>query len=144
MIELSDAYREIAEQISYNVANKVLPMEKLPESLLAAYQSLCAELLEDRETKFSQAWDALPASARNLMLQAEFHGFYMANAWLQLSRVAQEISEQADTDEAIKEKEYNGIFTRLADESLKESLRKLKKARTDRSMLNSFKQVMAP
>lgn len=144
MGELSGAYREIAEQISYNVANKVLPMAKLPESLLAAYQGLCAELLEDRGAKFSQAWDALPASARHLMSQAEFHGFYIANAWLQLSRVAQEISEQADTDEAINEKEYNGIFTRLADESLKESLRKLKKARTDRSMLNSFKQVMAP
>ena len=143
MSELSAAYREIAEQISYNVANKVLPMAKLPESLLAAYQGLCAELLEDREAKFSQAWDALPASARNLISQAEFHGFYIANAWLQLSRVAQEISEQADTDEAINEKEYNGIFTRLADESLKESLRKLKKARTDRSMLNSFQQVMA-
>jgi hypothetical protein len=63
---------------------------------------------------------------------------------LQLSRVAQEISEQADTDSAIQEQEYNGIFTRLADESLKESLRKLKKARTDRALLNSFKQVMAP
>ena len=144
MAEVSVEYRETAERISYNVANKVLPMAKLPESLLAAYQGLCAELLEDRETKFSQAWDALPASARNLMPQAEFHGFYIANAWLHLSRVAQEISEQADTDEAINEKEYNGIFTRLADESLKESLRKLKKARTDRSMLNSFKQVMAP
>ncbi|PIW62070.1 DUF3069 domain-containing protein [Shewanella sp. CG12_big_fil_rev_8_21_14_0_65_47_15] len=144
MSELSAAYRETAEQISHNVANKVLPMAKLPEGLLAAYQGLCAELLEDREAKFSQAWDALPASARNLMSQAEFHGFYIANAWLQLSRVAQEISEQADTDEAINEKEYNGIFARLADESLKESLRKLKKARTDRSMLNSFKQVMAP
>jgi len=139
MAEVSVEYRETAERISYNIANKVLPMAKLPESLLAAYQGLCAELLEDRETK-----DALPASARNLMPQAEFHGFYIANAWLQLSRVAQEISEQADTDEAINEKEYNGIFTRLADESLKESLRKLKKARTDRSMLNSFKQVMAP
>lgn len=144
MSELSAAYRETAEQISHNVANKVLPMAKLPESLLAAYQGLCAELLADRDAKFSQAWDALPASACNLMSQAEFHGFYIANAWLQLSRVAQEISEQAETDEAINEKEYNGIFTRLADESLRESLRKLKKARTNRSMLNSFKQVLAP
>lgn len=144
MTEISVAYRETVEKISYNVANKVLPMAKLPESLLVAYQGLCAELLEDRKGKFNQAWEGLPASARNLMPQADFHGFYIANAWLQLSRVAQEISEQADTDEAIDEKEYNGIFTRLADESLKESLRKLKKARTDRSMLNSFKQVMAP
>lgn len=144
MSELSAAYRETVQQISDNVANKVLPMAKLPESLLAAYQSLCAELLQDKDAKFSQAWAALPTSARNLMPQAEFHGFYIANAWLQLSRVAQEISAQADTDEAINEEEYNGIFTRLADESLKESLRKLKKARTDRSMFNSFKQVMAP
>lgn len=144
MSELSAVYRETAEQISYNVANKVLPMAQLPSDLLAAYQGLCAELLEDREGKFSQAWTSLPASARNLMEQAAFHGFYIANAWLQLSRVAQEISEQADTDSAIQEQEYNGIFTRLADESLKESLRKLKKARTDRALLNSFKQVMAP
>lgn len=144
MAEVSVEYRETAERISNNVANKVLPMAKLPASLLAAYQGLCAELLEDREAKFSQAWEALPASARNLLSQAEFHGFYIANAWLQLSRVAQDISEQADTDEAINEQEYNGIFTRLAAESLKECVRKLKKARTDRSMLNSFKQVMAP
>lgn len=144
MTEIAAEYRATVEQVSFNVANKVLPMAKLPEGLLAAYQSLCAELLEDREAKFSQAWQALPASARNIMTQAEFQGFYIANAWLQLSRVAQEISEQADTDDEIKEQEYNGIFTRLADESLKESLRKLKKARTDRSMLNSFKQVMAP
>lgn len=144
MIYLSDSYRKTAEQVSFNVANKVLPMATLPESLLEAYQGLYTELLEDREGKFSQAWASLPASARNLMEQAAFHGFYIANAWLQLSRVAQEISEQADTDSAIQEQEYNGIFTRLANESLKESLRKLKKARTDRSMLNSFKQVMAP
>jgi len=144
MAEVSVEYRETAERISHNVANKVLPMAKMPESLLEAYKGLCAELLLDREDKFATAWEALPASARNLMPQAEFHGFYIANAWLQLSRVAQEISEQADTDEAINENEYNGIFGRLADESLKECVRKLKKARTDRSMLNSFKQVMAP
>lgn len=144
MSYLSDSYRKTAEQVSFNVSNKVLPMATLPESLLEAYQGLYTELLEDREGKFNQAWASLPASARNLMEQAAFHGFYIANAWLQLSRVAQEISEQADTDSAIQEQEYNGIFTRLANESLKESLRKLKKARTDRSMLNSFKQVMAP
>ena len=49
----------------------------------------------------------------------------------------------AETDDEIAEKEYNGIFTRLADASLKESVRKLKKARTDRSMLNSIKAVIA-
>ncbi|MGL4515209.1 MAG: DUF3069 domain-containing protein, partial [Shewanella sp.] len=116
----------------------------MPESLVAAYQGLLAELLQDKDASFSQAWQALPASAQQLMPQAQFHGFYIANAWLQLSRVAQEISEQADTEEAINEKEYDGIFSRLAQQSLKECVRKLKKARTDRSMLNSFKQVMAP
>lgn len=144
MSQLSDAYREMATQTSFNVANKVLPMANMPESLVAAYQGLLAELLLDRDASFSQAWQALPASAQQLMPQAQFHGFYIANAWLQLSRVAQEISEQADTEEAINEKEYDGIFSRLAQQSLKECVRKLKKARTDRSMLNSFKQVMAP
>lgn len=88
MIYLSDSYRKTAEQVSFNVANKVLPMATLPESLLEAYQGLYTELLEDREGKFNQAWASLPASARNLMEQAAFHGFYIANAWLQLSRVA--------------------------------------------------------
>ena len=49
----------------------------------------------------------------------------------------------AESDEAIEEKEYDGIFTRLSDSALKESSRKLKKARTDRAMLNSIKQVIA-
>jgi hypothetical protein len=144
MSELSASYRETVEQVSYHVASKVLPMAKLPEGLFAVYQNLCAELLEDREAKFSQAWQALPASARNLMLQAEFHGFYIANAWLQLSRIGQAISEQAESDDAVQEQEYNDIFVRLADGALKDSVRKLKKARTDRAMLNSIKQVMAP
>ncbi|NMH66418.1 DUF3069 domain-containing protein [Shewanella salipaludis] len=144
MSEVSASYRDTAEQVAFNVANKVLPMAQLPESLAEAYQGLFNELLEDRAMAFGKAWDALPASARGLMEKAAFHGFYIANAWLQLSRVAQEIADQAETEEAMDEKEYNGVFGRLAEQSLKESLRKLKKARTDRSMLNSFKQVMAP
>lgn len=138
-----DSYRTQAEQVALNVCNSVIPMDKVPESLLEAYANLCNELLEDKEQKFQSTWAALPNSAQKLLPQADFHGFYIANAWLQLSRVAQDIAELADSDEAIDENEYNGIFTRLSDASLKESVKKLKKARTDRAMLNSIKTVIA-
>ncbi|MGL5391896.1 MAG: DUF3069 domain-containing protein, partial [Shewanella sp.] len=84
MDQITAAYREMATQTSFNVANKVLPMAKMPESLVAAYDGLLAELLKDSDGTFSQAWAALPASAQKLMPQAQFHGFYIANAWLQL------------------------------------------------------------
>jgi hypothetical protein len=122
MTKVDPQYQEVAKQISYNVANKVLPMDKLPETLLE---------------------DALPASAQKLMTKAEFHGFYIANAWMQLSRVAQEIADSADSEEEMNNNEYDGVFGRLAEQSLKECLRKLKKARTDRPLLNSFKLVMS-
>ena len=137
------AYVKQVETVSLNVCNSVMPMTQIPENLLEAYANLCNELIEDKDQKFSTAWSALPNSAKSLLPQAEFHGFYIANAWFQLSRVAQDIAEMADTDEAINEKEYDGIFTRLSDSALKESSRKLKKARTDRAMLNSIKQVIA-
>lgn len=138
----NSVYIERAQQVAFNVANVVLPMDKLPENLLTAYHSLSAELIEDKEQKFSDAWDSLPGSAQKLLERVEFHGFYIANAWLQLSRVAQDIAERADTEDAIEENEYNDVFVRLADTSLKESMRKLKKARTDRSLLNGIKQVI--
>lgn len=137
------AYVKQVETVSLNVCNSVMPMTQIPENLLEAYANLCNELIEDKDQKFATAWSALPNSAKNLLPQADFHGFYIANAWFQLSRVAQDIAEMADTDEAINEKEYDGIFTRLSDSALKESSRKLKKARTDRAMLNSIKQVIA-
>jgi hypothetical protein len=140
----SDTYQATAKSVAFNVVSKVLPMDELPGSLMSAYRNLCDELLQDAQQAFANAWDELPASARALLPRSEFHGFYIANAWLQLSRVAQDIAELADSDEAIDEQEYHGIFSRLASESLKESLRKLKKARTDRSLLNSIKSVMAP
>ncbi|WP_153914209.1 DUF3069 domain-containing protein [Shewanella sp. TC10] len=143
MSHLTEEYKAVAKQVSFNVANKVLPMDKLPETLLEAYEGLFKELIEDNAGLFLKSWQAMPASAQKLMPQAEFHGFYIANAWMQLSRVAQEIADDADSDEAIDEKEYDGVFGRLAEQSLKESIRKLKKARTDRSLLNSFKQVMS-
>ncbi|ARD23557.1 MULTISPECIES: DUF3069 domain-containing protein [Shewanella] len=143
MIERTAEYQATAKAISFNVANKVLPMDKLPETLLEAYEGLFKELIQDNAGLFEKSWQSLPASAQKLMPQAEFHGFYIANAWMQLSRVAQEIADEADSDEAIDEKEYDGVFGRLAEQSLKESIKKLKKARTDRSLLNSFKQVMA-
>ncbi|MCL1041878.1 DUF3069 domain-containing protein [Shewanella marisflavi] len=142
MSKPSQEYQAIAEQAALNVCNTVIPMDKIPSNLMEAYANLFNELLSDEEGKFGQAWDALPASAKGLLSQAEFHGFYIANAWLQLSRVAQDIAELADSDEAIEEKEYNDIFTRLSDASLKESVKKLKKARTDRALLNSIKAVI--
>ncbi|MGB6137599.1 MAG: DUF3069 domain-containing protein [Shewanella sp.] len=143
MSNVDQQYQDVAKQVSFNVANKVLPMDQLPETLLEAYEGLFKELLADNANAFTQAWDALPGSAQKLMTKAEFHGFYIANAWMQLSRVAQEIADSADSEEEMNNNEYDGVFGRLAEQSLKECLRKLKKARTDRSMLNSFKQVMS-
>lgn len=140
---VEQTYRDTAKKVSYNVANKVLPMDKLPDSLIEAYDGLFEELFADKAKAFSNAWDKLPASAQKLISQAEFHGFYIANAWMQLSRVAQEIADSNDNEEEMNNNEYDGIFGRLAEQSLKECLRKLKKARTDRVMLNSFKKVMA-
>ncbi|MBR9728512.1 DUF3069 domain-containing protein [Shewanella intestini] len=136
-------YADTVKQVSYNVSNKVLPMTKMPATLLEAYEGLLAELLADKAGEFQQSWDALPASAQKLFSQAQFHGFYIANAWMQLSRVAQEIADSAESEEEMNDKEYDGVFGRLAQASLKESLRKLKKARTDRSLFNSIKLVMA-
>ncbi|WP_434938949.1 DUF3069 domain-containing protein [Shewanella sp. HL-SH8] len=140
---VEQTYRDTAKKVSYNVANKVLPMDQLPDSLIEAYDGLFEELFADKAQSFNNAWDKLPASAQKLISQAEFHGFYIANAWMQLSRVAQEIADSNDTEEEMNNNEYDGIFGRLAEQSLKECLRKLKKARTDRVMLNSFKKVMA-
>ncbi|WP_076414510.1 DUF3069 domain-containing protein [Shewanella sp. UCD-KL12] len=142
MIEITPEYKTRVEQVSLNVCNVVIPMDKIPENLLEAYANLCNELLEDSDEKFIKGWEALPKSAKSLLPQSDFHGFYIANAWLQLSRVAQDISEAADSDDAIDEKEYNGIFTRISDDSLKESAKKLKKARTDRALLNSIRAVI--
>lgn len=140
---VEQAYKETAKTVCYNVANKVLPMDQLPDGLKEAYEGMFEELIADKAQAFSLAWGKLPASAQKLMSQAEFHGFYIANAWMQLSRVAQEIADSNDTEEEMNDKEYDGVFGRLAEQSLKECLRKLKKARTDRVMLNSFKKVMA-
>ncbi|QFU24062.1 DUF3069 domain-containing protein [Shewanella eurypsychrophilus] len=142
MIEITPEYKARVELVSLNVCNVVMPMDQIPENLLEAYANLCNELLEDSDEKFIKGWEAQPKSARALLPQTDFHGFYIANAWLQLSRVAQDISDAADSDEAIDEKEYNGIFTKISDESLKESIKKLKKARTDRALLNSIKAVI--
>lgn len=140
---MNSEYRERAEKVAFNVCNHVIPMDKVPANLLEAYANLFNELLEDKEQKFAAMWSALPSSACALLPQADFHGFYIANAWLQLSRVAQDIAELADSDEAVDENEYNNIFTRLSDASLKESAKKLKKARTDRALLNNIKSVIA-
>ena len=142
MIDISHEYKVRVEQVSFNVCSVVVPMDKLPENLLEAYANLCNELLEDGDDKFTKGWDALPSSAKALLPQADFHGFYIANAWLQLSRVAQDISDMADSDEAVSEQEYSGIFTRISDESLKESSKKLKKSRTNRALLNSMRAVI--
>ncbi|QBF82054.1 DUF3069 domain-containing protein [Shewanella maritima] len=143
MSDKDPQYVETAKKVAYNVSNRVLPMAKMPATLLEAYEGLFAELIADKAGHFQASWDALPASAQKLFPVAEFHGFYIANAWMQLSRVAQEIADSAETEEEMNDKQYDGVFGRLAEASLKESLRKLKKARTDRALLNSIKQVMA-
>jgi hypothetical protein len=143
MTAVDQQYQQVVKQVSYNVANKVLPMAKLPETLLEAYEGLFKELMDDKANAFTNAWNALPASAQKLMTKAEFHGFYIANAWMQLSQAAQEIADSAESEEEMNNNEYDGVFGRLAEQSLKECLRKLKKARTDRPLLNSFRQVMS-
>jgi hypothetical protein len=142
MFELTDTYRAEAQAVADSVAGRVVALERLPEPLIAAYRNLCDELLADESSRFTNAWDALPSSAKALFERSRFHGFYIANAWIQLSILAQDIVERQDTDEAIAEQEYSGLYARMAEESLKESLKKLKKARTDRSMLNSMREVM--
>ena len=117
-------------------------MDKLPDNLLEAYANLCNVLLEDGDEKFANGWQVLPSSAKALLPQADFHGFYIANAWLQLSRVAQDISDMADSEEVVAEQEYSAIFTRISEESLKESSKKLKKSRTNRVLLNSLRAVI--
>lgn len=139
---MNPEYKQRAELVALNVCNTVIPMDKVPANLMQAYANLCHELLEDKDEKFAATWHALPASAMALLAKEDFHGFYIANTWLQLSRVAQDIAELADSDEAIDENEYKHIFTRLSEASLKESVKKLKRARTDRALLNSIKSVI--
>ncbi|BDM65685.1 hypothetical protein NFHSH190041_31370 [Shewanella sp. NFH-SH190041] len=136
-------YEQIARTVANNVAAKVMPLAQMPDNLKEAYADLTNQLLTEGMEGFSHHWDALPASARKLMDKAQFHGFFIAQSWLKLSMAGQQLAELADTDDAIAEKEYQGIFAQLIDDALKDSMKKLKKARTDRSLLNSFKQVMA-
>ncbi|WP_372871313.1 DUF3069 domain-containing protein [Shewanella sp.] len=142
MFELSEPYRVEALEVANSVVGRVIVLEKLPDSLLAAYQDLFDELLADKANRFSCAWDSLPQSASALFSRGSFHGFYIANAWLQLSILAQDIVERQDTDEAIAKQDYSELYARMAEASLKDCLKKLKKARTDRSMLNSMREVM--
>ena len=73
----------------------------------------------------------------------KIHNVVFDNSNIASIAVAQEIADSADSEEEMNNNEYDGVFGRLAEQSLKECLRKLKKARTDRSMFNSFKQVMS-
>ncbi|MFQ6370901.1 DUF3069 domain-containing protein [Shewanella sp. YIC-542] len=142
MSEVDHLYREQAHHAAVNICGSVLPLDKLPDALKSAYDSLFEELLADNDAVFAEAWQTLPPSARKLLPQSSFHGFYIASAWLQLSMIGQQLAEQADTDNAIDEQQYNGIYARIAQEALRESVRKLKKARTDRRLYNSMRQVM--
>ncbi|MDF0534063.1 DUF3069 domain-containing protein [Shewanella sp. A32] len=142
MSQVDALYREQAHTAAVNICATVLPMAKLPAGLKEAYDSLFEELLADSDAQFAEAWANLPASASKLLPQSSFHGFYIASAWLQLSLIGQQIAEQADSDKAIDEQEYNGIYARIAKEALRESVRKIKKARTDRRLLNSMRHVI--
>ncbi|GGE73763.1 MULTISPECIES: DUF3069 domain-containing protein [Shewanella] len=143
MTQVDAQYRQQAHSAAINICSQVLPMDKLPTALKEAYDNLFEQLLEDKESEFKQAWDKLPPSAAKLLPRADFHGFFIASAWLQLSLMAQDIAQLADTDKAIAEQEYSGIYDRISQSALKESVRKLKKARTDRRLLNSIRDVIA-
>ncbi len=54
MIERTAEYQATAKAISFNVANKVLPMDKLPETLLEAYEGLFKELIQDNAGLFEK------------------------------------------------------------------------------------------
>ena len=136
-------YIELATAVANKVVSKVMPVAEMPEALLESYNELAVPLLEDKEGVFSDAWNTLPESAKKLMQQAEFHGFYVAQVWLRLSMAGQEIAELANTDNAIDDHAYNGLFLRIVADSLKDSIKKLKKARTDRALLNGFYQTIA-
>ncbi|KFZ37359.1 hypothetical protein HR45_10060 [Shewanella mangrovi] len=143
MSEQTTEYREQAYAAAVNICATVLPMDKLPQGLREAYDSLFDELLADRTATFEEAWLGLPASATKLMSKAHFHGFFIAAAWLQLSMVGQQLAEkQADSEQEISQQDTDGIYARIAKDALRESIRKLKKARTDRRLLNSMREVI--
>lgn len=142
MTSFSPEYIETANIAAKNVVAHVMPFKDMPENLLEAFNDLSNSLLADENAMFTSAWDVLPASAKTLISQPQFHGFFIGQAWLKLSMAGQEIADMANTDDAIDEKAYQGVFAQLIIGALKDSLKKLKKARTDRSLLNSFKQLV--
>lgn len=142
MSQVDAQYREQAHTAAINICASVLPMDKLPAGLKDAYDSLFEELLADKDAQFAEAWVNLPASASKLLPRPCFHGFYIAAAWLQLSMIGQRLAEQAEDERSIDEQEYAGVYARIAKEALRESVRKIKKARTDRRLLNSMRQVI--
>ncbi|MBV7315981.1 DUF3069 domain-containing protein [Shewanella sp. NIFS-20-20] len=143
MTDKSAQYRETARLAAFNVSAKVLPMDEMPQNLHEAFADLYEQLIVDNDGLFVQHYQAIPASARALISEAEFHGFFIGHAWLKLTMAGQEIAERQDSDDEVNEQAYAGIFAKLIEQALKESIKKLKKARTDRSMLNSIKQVIA-
>ncbi|MGL4474288.1 MAG: DUF3069 domain-containing protein [Shewanella sp.] len=143
MTEVSAQYRETARLAAINVAAQVFPMNEMPESLHEAFADLYEQLMLDSDSLFATHYQAIPASARALISDAEFHGFFIGHAWLKLTMAGQEIADRQDSEDAVNEQAYAGIFAKLIEQALKESIKKLKKARTDRSMLNAIKQVIA-
>ncbi|QSX33051.1 DUF3069 domain-containing protein [Shewanella avicenniae] len=143
MSKQTPEYREQAYTAAVNICATVLPMDKLPEGLREAYDALFDELLTDNTATFEEAWLNLPASATKLMPKAHFHGFFIAAAWLQLSMVGQQLAEkQAESEQEITQQDTDGIYAQIAKYALRESIRKLKKARTDRRLLNSMREVI--
>lgn len=143
MSQQTPEYREHAYTAAVNICGTVLPMDKLPEGLREAYDSLFDELLADNTATFEEAWISLPASATKLLPKAHFHGFFIAAAWLQLSMVGQQLAEkQGDSGQELSQQDTDGIYARIAKDALRESIRKLKKARTDRRLLNSMREVI--
>lgn len=138
MNQFSEQYITTATQSAKNVVRKIMPMDEMPQNLLEAYDDLTASLLNDENGVFVATWDSLPASAQKMIDQATFHGFFIGQSWLKLSIAGQEIAELANSDDAIDEKAYQGVFASLIDDTLKESIKLLKKSRTDRSLLNKL------
>lgn len=137
----TEAYIETATKVAKNVVLQVMPVDDMPQNLLEAFEDLAKPLLADENGAFLASWNNLPSSAQKIISQAEFHGFFIGQAWLRLSMAGQEIADRANTDDAIDEKNYQGVFALLIQDALKDSAKKLKKARTDRTLFNSFKAL---
>lgn len=133
-------YQQTARDVAFSIAAQAMSMDEMPEELLESYLALTEKLLADEEQIFELAWQSLPNSARQLISQSVFHGVFIAKVWMNLAMAAQEMV-QWDDMEAVHEQEKAGLLDSLIAAALKDSLKQLKKARTDFSLRHWFTEL---